>query len=110
VEERFRGHYSMKINRTLAKINRTSGWLLLIFMIIFLISGYALTKHIIMPIALARYLHTTLDIYMMPVFLAHVLINTKFTLKRWGFHHDEIVSIVLVLVGIVSYILVLMVR
>ena len=98
------------MNRRLIKINRISGWLMLIFVVIFLISGYALTKHIIMPISLARYLHTTLDLYMMPVFLAHVLINTKFMFKRWGLHHDSIVDIVLVLIGIGSYILILMIR
>ena len=100
----------MKINRILVKINRISGWLMLVFMVIFLISGYALTKHIIMPVALARYLHTMLDIYMMPVFLAHVLINTKFVFKRVGLHNDKIVDLLLILVGIISYILVIMVR
>jgi hypothetical protein len=100
----------MKIHRILAKINRISGWLMLIFIVVYLISGYALTKHIVMPIALAKYLHITLDIYMMPLFLAHVLINTKFALKRWGFYHDEAVNLVLVFVGIVSYVLVLMIR
>lgn len=109
-KERYNGHYSMKINRPLFKINRISGWLMLIFMFIFVTSGYALTKHIIMPTVPARYLHTTLDIYMMPVFLAHVLINTKFALKRWGFHHDEVVNLVLLLAGIALYVLVLMIR
>lgn len=63
-----------------------------------------------MSITLARYLHTTLDIYMMPIFLAHVLISTKFTLKRWGFHHDALVNAALLFVGVASYVLVLMIR
>ena len=106
----------MKTNRFLVKINRISGWLMLIIIVIYMISGYALTKHIkdfepyLMSRELASYLHTTLDIYMMPVFLAHVLINAKFTLKRWGFRSDKVVNAALLLVGIASYILVLMVR
>jgi hypothetical protein len=100
----------LKLNRLLVKINRISGWLMLIFMIIYMISGYAWTNRTIMSITQARYLHTTLDIYMMPVFLAHVLISTKFTLKRGGFHHDNVVNLALLMIGIVSYILVLMIR
>jgi hypothetical protein len=53
-------------------------------MVIYIISGYAWTNRIIMPLYLARYLHTALDIYMIPLFLAHALIGTKFTLKRHG--------------------------
>jgi hypothetical protein len=100
----------MRLNRILVKINRISGWLMLIFMVIYMISGYAWTNRIIMSITQARYLHTTLDIYMMPVFLAHVLISVKFTLKRWGFYHDKVANLALLLIGIVSYILVLMIR
>jgi len=46
----------------------------------------------------------------MPVFLAHVLINTKFMFKRWGLHNDKIIDLLLILVGIISYILIIMVR
>jgi len=100
----------LKLNRILVKINRISGWIMLIFMIIYMISGYAWVNRTIMSITQARYLHTTLDIYMMPVFMAHVLISTKFALKRWGFHHDNVTNLALLLIGIVSYIFVLMIR
>lgn len=39
--------------------------------------------HIIMPVQGAKYLHTQLDMYLVFLFLVHVLINTKFTLMRW---------------------------
>ena len=100
----------MKLNRILLKINRISGWLMLIFIVIYMISGYAWTNRIIISITQARYLHTTLDIYMMPVLLAHVLISAKFTLKRWGFYNDTVANLALLSIGIVSYILVLMIR
>ena len=100
----------MKFNRILIRINRISAWLLLIFMVIYIISGYAWTNRIIMPLYLARYLHTALDIYMIPLFLAHVLIGTKFTLKRHGIQHDGIINLALLTTGVISYILVLIIR
>ncbi|VVB64309.1 Uncharacterised protein [uncultured archaeon] len=74
----------MKLNYILKKANRISAWLLLIFMIIYIISGYAWSNRILIPLNQAKYLHTTLDVYMIPLFLTHVLISTKFALKRWG--------------------------
>ena len=100
----------VKFNRILTRFNRISAWLLLIFMIIYIISGYAWTNRIIMPLYLARYLHTALDIYMIPLFLAHVLIGTKFTLKRHGIRHDGIVNLALLAIGIIAYVLVLLIR
>jgi hypothetical protein len=104
------GANELKFNRILIKINRICAWLLLIFMIIYIISGYAWTNRIIMPLYMARYLHTALDIYMIPLFLAHVLIGMKFTLKRHGVHHDRIVNLVFLSIGLASYVLVLMIR
>lgn len=92
------------------KINRISGWLMLIFMVTYMISGYAWTNRIILSTSQARYLHTSLDIYMMPIFLAHVLINTKFTLKRYRIHYDKLIDLALLFIGLISYILVLMIR
>ncbi|MDD1751583.1 MAG: hypothetical protein LUQ38_00640 [Methanotrichaceae archaeon] len=100
----------LKFNGMLLRINRISAWLLLIFIVIYIVSGYAWTNRIIMPLYLARYLHTALDIYMIPLFLAHVLIGTKFTLKRYGVHHDRIVSLALLTIGVISYILVIIIR
>jgi len=100
----------VKLNRVLIKVNRISAWILLIFMATYIITGYAWTKHIFMPTSLARLLHTDLDLYMMPVFLVHILLGTKFALKRWGFHNDHLVNLTLLVIGFASYIAVLMVR
>ncbi len=83
---------------------------MLIFMVLYMISGYAWVNRIIMSTTQAKYLHTVLDIYMMPIFLAHVLISTKFTLKRHGIHYDNLVNLILLSIGFVSYVLVLMIR
>ena len=100
----------MRFNRILLKASRISAWILLIFMILYIVTGYAWSNHILMNVSLARQLHTTMDVYMMPVFLTHVLISTKFMLKRHGIHYDWLVNIVLLSVGIVSYLLVLSIR
>lgn len=97
----------MKVNRILLKVSRISGWALLVFMIIYMVSGYALTENIFMSRYMAGYLHTGLDEYMMIVFLAHVLISMKFALKRGGLHNDGLVNTALLFIGLVSYGLVL---
>lgn len=71
-------------------------------MVIFLVSGYAWVDHIIMPVQQARYLHTQLDIYLVFFFLVHVLINTKYSLKRWRIADGQIVNTLLVAVGVIS--------
>lgn len=93
---------TLNTGHILVKINRISAWALLIFMIVFLVSGYAWVAHIIMPVQQAKYLHTQLDMYLVFFFLVHVLINTKFTLKRWRVGDDQIVNVILVAVGVIS--------
>ncbi len=93
---------TLNTGHILVKINRISAWALLIFMIIFLVSGYAWVDHIIMPVQQAKYLHTQLDMYLVFFFLVHVLINTKFTLKRWRIGDGQIVNTLLVAVGVIT--------
>jgi cytochrome b subunit of formate dehydrogenase len=100
----------MEINRYLLKLNRISAWILLVFMIIFLISGYAWSNRTIMPLQLARYLHSQLDMYLVFFFLVHVLISTRFTLARWRVGHPRIVGVLLIAVGLMSFWLILSIR
>ena len=100
----------MNLGRILVKINRISAWMLLIFMVIFLVSGYAWTNRTIMPLQMARYLHTELDLYLVFFFLVHVLISTRFTLARWRVGHARMVSGLLILIGAVSFWLVMTIR
>jgi hypothetical protein len=73
----------LKAGRLLVKINRICAWMLLIFMIIFLISGYAWWNRALPPLQKTTYMHTELDLYLVVFFfLAHVLISIKFALAR----------------------------
>ncbi|MDD1749594.1 MAG: hypothetical protein LUO89_06930 [Methanothrix sp.] len=100
----------MNSGRILIKISRISAWLLLSFMVIFLVSGYAWVNRIIMPIQLARWMHTELDLFLVVFLLIHVLISTKFTLARWRIGHGKVVSVVLVIIGLAAFWMVLLIR
>jgi hypothetical protein len=84
--------------------------MLLIFMIIFIVSGYAWWNRIIMPLRMATYMHTQLDTYLVFFFLMHVLISTKFTLARWRVGSGWMVNGLLIAIGVVSFWLVLEIR
>jgi len=102
----------LKAGRILVKINRISAWMLLIFMIIFIISGYAWYNRILLSLQEARYLHTELDLYMLFFFLVHSLTSIRLALARWriGLGHGWQVSFLLVAIGIISFILALIAR
>jgi hypothetical protein len=97
-------------DQILVKINRICAWILLIFVIIFLVSGYAQIHRIIMPMQQARYLHGNLDIYLVFFFLMHVLLSTKFTLTRWRVGRGWVVSVLLMVIGLLAFWLVLSIR
>lgn len=100
----------MNSGRILIKINRICAWLLLIFMVIFLVSGYAWVNRSIMPVQLAIRMHTRLDLFLVALLLTHVLISTKFTLRRWRVGHGMIVNILLVIIGTAAFEIVLLIR
>ncbi|MDD4653139.1 MAG: hypothetical protein PHQ34_13045, partial [Methanothrix sp.] len=68
--------------RILVKINRISAWVLLVFMILFFISGYAWWNRILLSLNSAKYIHTNLDVFLVFFFLVHVLISIRFALAR----------------------------
>jgi len=96
--------------RFLVKINRICAWLLLAFMVIFLVSGYAWVNRDIMPVSLAIWMHTRLDLFLVALLLMHVLISTKFTLRRWRVGNGRIVNILLMIIGIAAFWTVLLIR
>jgi hypothetical protein len=96
--------------RLLVKLNRICAWLLLIFMVIFLVSGYAWYNRTLMPLQMARNMHTQLDLALVFFFLVHVLISSKFTLARWRVGHGRTVNVLLILIGIAAFWLVLLIR
>lgn len=70
-------------DRFLIKLNRFSGWALLVLMIGYIISGYGMTKGIIDPV-LAKYLHEKLlAIPLFIFFVVHVAVSVSFSLVRW---------------------------
>jgi hypothetical protein len=94
----------------LVKINRISAWALLVLMVIFIISGYAWLNRILMPLPLARYLHTELDLLLMIFFLVHVLTSTRFALARWKVGSSRTLDALLILIGGAAFWMVLQVR
>jgi hypothetical protein len=84
--------------------------MLLIFMTIFLISGYAWNNRILLSLQQAKYLHTELDLFLVVFFLVHVLISIRFALSRWRVGHSRMVSVLLVAIGILSFWFVLSIR
>ncbi len=79
-------------------------------MIIFLISGYAWSNRILLSLQHAKYLHTELDLFLVVFFLTHVLISIKFALARWRVGHSQLVSVLLIAIGILSFWFVLIIR
>ena len=100
----------MKFGRLLVKINRICAWMLLIFMIIFLISGYAWYNRALLPLQQARHMHTELDLFLVFFFLVHALISIRFTLARWKVGHGQMVNLLIIAIGIASFWFVLSIR
>lgn len=100
----------LNTGRLLVKLSRLSAWMLLVFMIIFLISGYAWYNRALLPIEQAIYLHTELDLILVAFFLIHALISIRLTLARWRVGHGRLLNVLLVAAGIVFFWLVLDIR
>jgi hypothetical protein len=100
----------LNTGRLLVKINRFSAWMLLIFMIIFLISGYAWSHKILLPLQMAKNMHTELDLFLVLFFLLHSLIGIRFALARWRVGHSRLVNVLLIAIGILSFWFILSIR
>ncbi len=97
----------MNSDRYLLKLGRISAWILLVLMILFILSGYAWEDRIIMPMQLARWIHTELDVCLVFFFLVHSLISAKFALRRWKAGHERLINGLLLLIGSFSFLLIL---
>ncbi|OPY52201.1 MAG: hypothetical protein A4E49_01962 [Methanosaeta sp. PtaU1.Bin112] len=104
------GELALNNGRLLVKINRISAWMLLVFMILFLISGYAWWNRILLPLKNAIYIHTNLDIFLVFFFLVHVLISVRFALARWRVGHVQAANLLLIIIGILSFGAILSIR
>ena len=63
-----------------------------------------------LPLQQAIYMHTELDLFLVLFFLVHVLISTRFALARWRVGHGQMVNLLLVVIGILSFWSVLSIR
>jgi hypothetical protein len=84
--------------------------MLLIFMIIFLISGYAWYNRTLLPLQTAINMHTDLDLFLVFFFLTHVLISIRFALARWRVGHGRLVNGLLIAIGFLSFWFILSIR
>lgn len=104
-----------KLNYYLMKTNRVIVWVLLFFMIMLMVTGYALTNPSlirsltggIVNYQTAFYIHTMLDIPLFILLLVHVIIELKFSLIRWGFQNKRLLNSLMLVLGLTLSILVL---
>jgi uncharacterized membrane protein YoaT (DUF817 family) len=79
---------SVTVNRVLLKIARASGWVLLVLVTLFVVTGYALSgqhgfDRLIGP-RQALTIHRIFDVPLLAFFLAHAATVIYFALRRWG--------------------------
>ena len=77
------------VNKTLLlKIDRASGWILLLLMVLFIVSGYSLTSEYgmnrVMDRHVALQIHINLSELVVIFFVIHSSIRIYFALIRWG--------------------------
>ena len=91
----------MKVNRLLFKVHRFISWLLVPFMIIVAVSGYAYVRKVkFLHRGLAFQLHDTLDLPLFLLIVAHVVLAARFELMRFKVK-GRIVDGLLLVLGIV---------
>ena len=91
-----------QMDRFLIKLERFSAWILLILVILYIISGYGVTKGIIDPV-FSKYLHDKLlAIPFFIFFVLHVGIATKYALLRWRvFKSQKAGNVYIIIFGLV---------
>ncbi|MCW4052303.1 MAG: hypothetical protein NWE78_03705 [Candidatus Bathyarchaeota archaeon] len=90
------------------KVNRASVWILLLFMILMIITGYGLTKPNLIGFLsgglidhqAATYLHTMLNVPFAILLLTHVIIEIKFSFARWGFENERLLNLAVSILGL----------
>ena len=96
----------MKLNILLKRIDRAVVWFLLILFLVFMISGYMITRGFI-----DRYyglmLHTELDLPIMIVFVVHAIINIRFFLIRKGMKDDKRLNLFSLTIGSILFLFIL---
>jgi cytochrome b subunit of formate dehydrogenase len=77
-----------RINYYLMKTARTSGWLLLLLMILYIVTGFALCGEYgfskVINVQAAFKVHKWFEWPLIVIFLAHSSTTIYFALRRWG--------------------------
>ena len=103
------------LNYYLMKTNRLIVWILLPLMIVFILTGYGLTKPNtirsltggVLNYKTALYLHTLLDVPLFFLLAIHVIIEIKFSLMRWGFENQKLQNLLILILGSICAILII---
>jgi len=98
----------LRLNRFLLRTSRISAWILLAFMLVFIMTGYAWHEHIIMDPRQAAYIHTHLDKVLIFFFLVHSLTGARFALARHGLRPTRSLDLLILAIGVTFYLLVMM--
>lgn len=70
--------------RLLNKIDKFGMWILLCLVLLFVITGYGMTKHLMDPVA-AKYIHTQiLPVPLLIFFCIHILKSVRNQFKKWN--------------------------
>ena len=81
------------MNRFLLKTARTSGWVLLVLVGLFIVTGYALGGKYgfdeLLGAQTALTIHRVFDIPLVVFFLLHAATTIYFALRRWGVIKNE---------------------
>ena len=89
----------MKLDRFLFRMHRWISWVLLPFMIIIVVSGYAYIGKVRgLHRGLAYDLHTKLDLPLILLIVAHVVLAARFELMRFKIK-GRIVDVLLLILG-----------
>jgi len=90
------------INRSMVKVGRWSGYILIFFIFVFFLTGFGQTRGIL-PRIYSKYLHEkVLPLPAFFFFILHTLLNIKFALIRNGFRNQRLLNIYLLCVGVMA--------
>jgi len=72
----------------LVRVSRASGWLLLVVMVLYLLTGYALCGKFgaerLLSVQVSQHLHATLDGPLVVLVVAHAGVSAYLAFRRWG--------------------------
>jgi len=105
-------------NYYLMKLNRVIVWVLLLFILMLIISGYGLTKPSLIRFLsggwidyhTALFIHTSLDTPFLILLLIHVVIEIRFSLMRWGVKNQKLLNLLMLILVLICLILIIYVK